>query len=615
MIIISDLKKILLNMHNKLIRNFCIIAHIDHGKSTLADRLIEFTKGEKDEKAQVLDTMDLERERGITIKSQAINLPFKNIKGDTYNLNLIDTPGHVDFASEVSRSLRASDGAILLVDASQGIQAQTIANTYLAIDFGLTIIPVINKIDLPSSQTELVTQELIGTFGFKEDEILHCSAKTGKGVQELLENIIDIIPPPEGDINFTRALVFDSKYDQYKGIINYVRIFDGEIKAGDNLKTFNSKNTFIASEVGIFTPEQTKKDSLKMGEVGFVYTGLKEFKTLPVGETISNIGNEDIKPIISGAELKPKVFAGMFPLDPNDFLDLDDALSKLQLNDASIIYARETSQALGPGFRCGFLGVLHMEIIQERVEREYGIEIIMTAPSVEYKITLKNKDTKLINNPSAVDLSEIDKIEEPWIKATIICPDKFIGKMMDLLTSYRGTSTNIEYLNTSTNESSINRILISCEIPLGEILVGFYDQLKSATQGYGSMDYEIIGFKISNLAKVDILINQEKVDPLSTFITKEKSYYYGRDLVSKLKELIPRQLFEVPIQAAIGSKIIARDTVKALRKNVTAKCYGGDITRKKKLLSKQAEGKKRLKKLGKVEIPQEAFLSILNIDR
>ncbi len=353
----------------------------------------------------------------------------------------------------------------------------------------------------------------------------------------------------------------------------------------------------------------------KMGEVGFIYTGLKEFKTLPVGETISNINNEDIKPIISGAELKPKVFAGMFPLDPNDFLDLDDALSKLQLNDASIIYARETSQALGPGFRCGFLGVLHMEIIQERVEREYGIEIIMTAPSVEYKITLKNKDTKLINNPSAVDLSEIDKIEEPWIKATIICPDKFIGKMMDLLTSYRGTSTNIEYLNTSTNESSINRILVSCEIPLGEILVGFYDQLKSATQGYGSMDYEIIGFKISNLAKVDILINQEKVDPLSTFITKEKSYYYGRDLVSKLKELIPRQLFEVPIQAAIGSKIIARDTVKALRKNVTAKCYGGDITRKKKLLAKQAEGKKRLKKLGKVEIPQEAFLSILNIDR
>ena len=601
-------------MDQNLIRNFCIIAHIDHGKSTLADRLIEFTKGEKDDKDQILDTMDLERERGITIKSQAVSLPFTLDNNTIYNLNLIDTPGHVDFASEVSRSLRSSDGAILLVDATQGIQAQTIANTYLAIDLGLTIIPVINKIDLPSSQTKSVTEELISTFGFIEDEILHCSAKTGEGVKELLENIIKIIPPPKGDPGFTRALVFDSKYDQYKGIINYVRIFDGEIKSGDNLRTFNSKNDFIANEVGIFTPEQTKKHSLKYGQVGYIYTGLKEFKTLPVGETIFNINNENIEPLISNQELKPKVFAGMFPLDPNDFIDLEEALSKLQLNDASILYSRETSQALGPGFRCGFLGVLHMEIIQERVEREYGIEIIMTAPSVEYKITLKNEKTILINNPSSVELADIESIEEPWIKATIICPDKFIGKIMDLVTSRRGTSSNIEYLNTSENKSKINRILISFEMPLGEILVGFYDQLKSVTQGYGSIDYEIIGFRKSNLAKVDILINQDKVDSLSTFISKEKSYYYGRELVSKLKELIPRQLFEVPIQAAIGSKIIARDNVKALRKNVTAKCYGGDITRKKKLLAKQAEGKKRLKKLGRVEIPQEAFLSILNID-
>ena len=601
-------------MDQNLIRNFCIIAHIDHGKSTLADRLIEFTKGKKDDKDQILDTMDLERERGITIKSQAVSLPFNLDNKTTYNLNLIDTPGHVDFASEVSRSLRSSDGAILLVDATQGIQAQTIANTYLAIDLGLTIIPVINKIDLPSSQTKSVTEELISTFGFIEDEILHCSAKTGEGVKELLENIIKIIPPPKGDPSFTRALVFDSKYDQYKGIINYVRIFDGEIKSGDNLRTFNSKNDFIANEVGIFTPEQTKKHSLKYGQVGYIYTGLKEFKTLPVGETIFNINNENIEPLISNQELKPKVFAGMFPLDPNDFIDLEEALSKLQLNDASILYSRETSQALGPGFRCGFLGVLHMEIIQERVEREYGIEIIMTAPSVEYKITLKNEKTILINNPSSVELADIESIEEPWIKATIICPDKFIGKIMDLVTSRRGTSSNIEYLNTSENKSKINRILISFEMPLGEILVGFYDQLKSVTQGYGSIDYEIIGFRKSNLAKVDILINQDKVDSLSTFISKEKSYYYGRELVSKLKELIPRQLFEVPIQAAIGSKIIARDNVKALRKNVTAKCYGGDITRKKKLLAKQAEGKKRLKKLGRVEIPQEAFLSILNID-
>ena len=601
-------------MDQNLIRNFCIIAHIDHGKSTLADRLIEFTKGKKDDKDQILDTMDLERERGITIKSQAVSLPFTLDNNTIYNLNLIDTPGHVDFASEVSRSLRSSDGAILLVDATQGIQAQTIANTYLAIDLGLTIIPVINKIDLPSSQTKSVTEELISTFGFIEDEILHCSAKTGEGVKELLENIIKIIPPPKGDPSFTRALVFDSKYDQYKGIINYVRIFDGEIKSGDNLRTFNSKNDFLANEVGIFTPEQTKKHSLKYGQVGYIYTGLKEFKTLPVGETIFNINNENIEPLISNQELKPKVFAGMFPLDPNDFIDLEEALSKLQLNDASILYSRETSQALGPGFRCGFLGVLHMEIIQERVEREYGIEIIMTAPSVEYKITLKNEKTILINNPSSVELADIESIEEPWIKATIICPDKFIGKIMDLVTSRRGTSSNIEYLNTSENKSKINRILISFEMPLGEILVGFYDQLKSVTQGYGSIDYEIIGFRKSNLAKVDILINQDKVDSLSTFISKDKSYYYGRELVSKLKELIPRQLFEVPIQAAIGSKIIARDNVKALRKNVTAKCYGGDITRKKKLLAKQAEGKKRLKKLGRVEIPQEAFLSILNID-
>ena len=602
-------------MNTSLIRNFCIIAHIDHGKSTLADRLIEFTKGIKDQNEQILDTMDLERERGITIKSQAITLPYSHKNGDIYNLNLIDTPGHVDFTSEVSRSLRASDGAILLVDSAQGIQAQTIANTYLALDLGLNIIPVINKIDLPSAQTQTVINEIINTFGFIKEEILQCSAKTGEGIPELITKIIETIPPPTGETHFTRALVFDSKYDQYKGIINYIRVFDGEIKSGSNLKTINSQTNFSANEIGIFTPDQKKKNSLKLGEVGYIYTGLKEFNNLPVGETITHINNTNISAILSGAELKPKVFSGMFPLDPNEFLDLDEALSKLQLNDASIIYNRETSQALGPGFRCGFLGILHMEIIQERIEREYGIGIIMTAPSVEYKITFKNKNEQLVNNPSAIDLSEVDSIQEPWIKSTIICPDKFIGKIMDLISSRRGTSSNIEYLNTSGNSSALNRILITFEMPLGEILIGFYDHLKSVTQGYGSMDYEIIGFKQTNLAKVDILINQEKIDSLSTFISKEKSYYYGKELVSKLKELIPRQLFEVPIQAAIGSKIIARETVKALRKNVTAKCYGGDITRKKKLLEKQAEGKKRLKKLGKVEIPQEAFLSILNINR
>jgi len=602
-------------MNPSLIRNFCIIAHIDHGKSTLADRLIEFTKGIKDTNNQILDTMDLERERGITIKSQAITLPFSNKNGDIYNLNLIDTPGHVDFTSEVSRSLRASDGAILLVDSSQGIQAQTIANTYLALDLNLNIIPVINKIDLPSAQTQTVINELINTFGFTKEEILQCSAKTGEGIPELVTKIIETIPPPTGETSFTRALVFDSKYDQYKGIINYIRVFDGEIKSGSSLKTINSQTNFSANEIGIFTPDPEKKTSLKLGEVGYIYTGLKEFNNLPVGETITHINNSNISAIFSGAELKPKVFSGMFPLDPNEFLDLDEALSKLQLNDASIVYNRETSQALGPGFRCGFLGILHMEIIQERIEREYGIGIIMTAPSVEYKITFKNKTEQLVNNPSAIDLSEVDSIQEPWIKSTIICPDKFIGKIMDLISSRRGTSSNIEYLNTSENSSTLNRILITFEIPLGEILIGFYDHLKSVTQGYGSMDYEIIGFKQTNLAKVDILINQEKVDSLSTFISKEKSYYYGKELVSKLKELIPRQLFEIPIQAAIGSRIIARETVKALRKNVTAKCYGGDITRKKKLLEKQAEGKKRLKKLGKVEIPQEAFLSILNINR
>ena len=602
-------------MNPNLIRNFCIIAHIDHGKSTLADRLIEFTKGIKEKNDQILDTMDLERERGITIKSQAITLPYNHKSGDIYNLNLIDTPGHVDFTSEVSRSLRASDGAILLVDSAQGIQAQTIANTYLALDLGLNIIPVINKIDLPSAQTQTVINEIINTFGFIKEEILQCSAKTGEGIPELITKIIETIPPPTGETHFTRALVFDSKYDQYKGIINYIRVFDGEIKSGSNLKTINSQTNFSANEIGIFTPDQKKKSSLKLGEVGYIYTGLKEFNNLPVGETITHVNNTNISAILSGAELKPKVFSGMFPLDPNEFLDLDEALSKLQLNDASIIYNRETSQALGPGFRCGFLGILHMEIIQERIEREYGIGIIMTAPSVEYKITFKNKNEQLVNNPSAIDLSEVDSIQEPWIKSTIICPDKFIGKIMDLISSRRGTSSNIEYLNTSENSSALNRILITFEMPLGEILIGFYDHLKSVTQGYGSMDYEIIGFKQTNLAKVDILINQEKIDSLSTFISKEKSYYYGKELVSKLKELIPRQLFEVPIQAAIGSRIIARETVKALRKNVTAKCYGGDITRKKKLLAKQAEGKKRLKKLGKVEIPQEAFLSILNINR
>ena len=602
-------------MNPSLIRNFCIIAHIDHGKSTLADRLIEFTKGIKDQNEQILDTMDLERERGITIKSQAITLPYNHKSGDIYNLNLIDTPGHVDFTSEVSRSLRASDGAILLVDSSQGIQAQTIANTYLALDLGLNIIPVINKIDLPSAQTQTVINEIINTFGFIKEEILQCSAKTGEGIPELITKIIETIPPPTGETHFTRALVFDSKYDQYKGIINYIRVFDGEIKSGSNLKTINSQTNFSANEIGIFTPDQKKKNSLKLGEVGYIYTGLKEFNNLPVGETITHINNTNISAILSGAELKPKVFSGMFPLDPNEFLDLDEALSKLQLNDASIVYNRETSQALGPGFRCGFLGILHMEIIQERIEREYGIGIIMTAPSVEYKITFKNKNEQLVNNPSAIDLSEVDSIQEPWIKSTIICPDKFIGKIMDLISSRRGTSSNIEYLNTSGNSSALNRILITFEMPLGEILIGFYDHLKSVTQGYGSMDYEIIGFNQTNVAKVDILINQEKIDSLSIFISKEKSYYYGKELVSKLKELIPRQLFEVPIQAAIGSRIIARETVKALRKNVTAKCYGGDITRKKKLLEKQAEGKKRLKKLGKVEIPQEAFLSILNINR
>ena len=602
-------------MNPNLIRNFCIIAHIDHGKSTLADRLIEFTKGIKEENDQILDTMDLERERGITIKSKAITLPYSHENGDIYNLNLIDTPGHVDFTSEVSRSLRASDGAILLVDSSQGIQAQTIANTYLALDLGLNIIPVINKIDLPSAQTQTVINELINTFGFVKEEILQCSAKTGEGISDLITKIIETIPPPTGETRFTRALVLDSKYDQYKAIINNIRVFDGEIKSGSSLKTINSQTNFSANEIGIFTPDQKKKTSLKLGEVGYIYTGLKEFNNLPVGETITHINNTNISAILSGAELKPKVFSGMFPLDPNEFLDLDEALSKLQLNDASIVYNRETSQALGPGFRCGFLGILHMEIIQERIEREYGIGIIMTAPSVEYKITFKNKDEQLVNNPSAIDLSKIDNIQEPWIKSTIICPDKFIGKIMDLISSRRGMSSNIEYLNTSENSSALNRILITFEIPLGEILIGFYDHLKSVTQGYGSMDYEIIGFKQTNLAKVDILINQEKIDSLSTFISKEKSYYYGKELVSKLKELIPRQLFEIPIQAAIGSKIIARETVKALRKNVTAKCYGGDITRKKKLLEKQAEGKKRLKKLGKVEIPQEAFLSILNINR
>ena len=618
---------------NDNIRNFCIIAHIDHGKSTIADRLIELTTNNQIVIEQTLDSMDLERERGITIKAKAIRLLYKNDNEDTFQLNLIDTPGHVDFSYEVSRSLSACEGALLIVDATQGIQAQTVANVYKAIDRNLTLIPVINKIDLDIARPQEIANELETTFGFSKDEILMVSAKDGIGIPLLLETIVTKIPPPSGDKNQKlRALIFDSKYDPYKGIVAFVRITDGTLTNNTRILMMSSKVESDIIELGILTPEPQKIDVLTAGEVGYIASGLKSINDATVGDTITNAKEIAEEPLDKYTPLKSMVFAGVYPADGEDYETLKDALDKLRLNDASLNYTPENSVALGSGFRCGFLGLLHMEIIQERLEREYELTILITAPSVSYKVVTTESKTLVIDNPAKLPQQNmVSEILEPWVNLTILTPSHFIGQVMDLVTNKRGKLTRMEYIQSESvkitsseqknqadlEEPSIpkdnsNRVILEFEMPMSEMLVQFYDQLKSRTQGYASMDYSISDYQQGNLVKLDILVNNQKVDALSIIIHRDKSYSKAKILVAKLQDSIPRQLFEVPIQAAIGAKIISRANIKALKKNVLAKCYGGDVTRKRKLLQKQAEGKKRMKKVGRVEIPQEAFLSVLD---
>jgi len=587
------------------IRNFCIIAHIDHGKSTLADRLLEYTGAlsAREMKDQVLDKMDLERERGITIKAQAVRLEYKG-----YELNLIDTPGHVDFTYEVSRSLAACEGALLVVDASQGVEAQTLANIYLALEHDLEIIPVINKIDLPSANPDWVKEQLMD-IGIDAEEAIPASAKDGTGIQDILDAIIKYIPAPENTIDKPlRALVFDSIYDSYQGVIAYVRIVDGQVKPGDEIKLMSTNKVYQVDEVGVFKPDMVKTGMLSSGEVGYIIAGIKEVRNCQVGDTITSAANPAAEPLPGYKQIKPMVYSGLYPTDNADYGLLNDALEKLQLNDASLTYEPETSEALGFGFRVGFLGLLHMEIIQERLEREYNLDLVVTAPSVEYLITLKSGEVLEIENPADFpDVNDIEKIEEPYVKAEIFLPDEFVGQAMELCQQNRGEFKDMQYIDE-------NRVKLVYDIPLSELITDFFDHLKSRTRGYATLDYEFIGFKESKLVKLDILINGEPVDALSIIVHADFAEAKGRSLVSKLKKLIPQQMFEVPVQAAIGNKIIARVNIKALRKNVLAKCYGGDVTRKRKLLERQKEGKKRMKMVGKVEIPQEAFMAVLQRD-
>lgn len=594
-------------------RNFCIIAHIDHGKSTLADRLLEYT-GRITKRDlvvnQVLDDMDLEQERGITIKLHAIQMEYKAKNGETYTLNLIDTPGHVDFTYEVSRSLAACEGAILVVDASQGVEAQTISNLYMAIDAGLEIIPVLNKIDLPSASTmiDTVKNEVIGLLGCKEEEIIKASAKAGIGVEEILEAVINRIPPPKGDpAKPLRALIFDSKFDSYRGAIAYVRVVDGVLKEKEKIKFINNGNTAEVEECGVLYMQRKRTGEIPAGGVGYVIAGLKNVRDTKVGDTITTLHHGATEPLAGYKEVKPMVFSGLYPTDADDFAELRDSLEKLSLNDSSLVYVPESSGALGFGFRAGFLGLLHMEIIQERLEREFNQSLITTVPNVEFRVVLTSGETVSVDNPADMpDPSKIDHVEEPYIKAQIIAPTEYIGNIMKLSMERRGIWKNTSYLDPT-------RADISYEFPLSEIIFDFYDKLKSLTRGYASLDYEYLDYRESDLVKLDILLNGEPVDALSTIVHRDKSYDMGRKLCSKLKELIPRQMFEVAIQAAIGSKVIARTTVSAMRKNVLAKCYGGDISRKRKLLEKQKEGKKRMKQVGRVELPQEAFLAVLQM--
>ncbi|MCR6544948.1 translation elongation factor 4 [Dehalobacterium formicoaceticum] len=592
-------------------RNFCIIAHIDHGKSTLADRILEYTGAlsAREMEAQVLDHMDLERERGITIKMKAVRIQYQARDGKEYTLNLIDTPGHVDFTYEVSRSMAACEGALLVVDAAQGIEAQTLANAYIALENDLEIIPVINKIDLPSADPEGVRNQIEDVLGLDASEAILCSAKSGLGTEDILEAIVHRIKPPGGDREAPlRALIFDSHFDAYKGAIPYIRVMDGKIEKGTNIKMMGTGKTAEVTEVGIFTPAVKTVDTLAAGDVGFLAASIKNVKETQVGDTVTDQDRPTDKPLPGYRKATPMVYCGLYPIENNDYGELKDALEKLQLNDASLIYEPETSVALGFGFRCGFLGLLHMEIIKERLEREYGLELITTAPSVNYRITKTDGTVLQIDNPSNMPTpQEIAIMEEPYVKATIMVPTEFVGSIMEIGQERRGQFTHMEYITET-------RVMLTYELPLSEIIFDFFDQLKSRTKGYASLDYEFNGYKESDLVKLDILVNGDVVDALSCIVHKDKSYHRGRALTEKLRSLIPRQMFEIPIQATIGNKIIARESVKALRKNVLEKCYGGDITRKRKLLEKQKEGKKRMKQIGSVEIPQEAFMAVLQID-
>lgn len=594
-------------MNNKNIRNFCIIAHIDHGKSTLADRILEKTNSidKRKLKDQMLDSMELERERGITIKLNAVQLTY-NHNNDVYYLNLIDTPGHVDFSYEVSRSLAACEGALLVVDATQGIQAQTLANLYLALDNHLEIIPVINKIDLPSADTDKVITEL-ENIGFNKEDIILTSAKTGVGIDELLDAVINKIPAPTGNSkNNLQALIFDSVFDAYKGVVVSIRVKEGEVKVGDIIKMMETNASYDVISLSINTPEEKNVKSLKAGEVGYLYASIKSISDVHVGDTITLEKNPAAKALPGYKPMKSMVYSGLYPIDSSKFEDLREALEKLKLNDSALVYEPETSKALGFGFRCGFLGLLHMEIIEERIEREFGIDLIATSPSVIYEVVLTDGSKVMVDSPVKMPKREvISKTLEPFVKVSIFSPSTYIGSIMELCQNKRGNFINIDYLDQE-------RVTVNYEIPLSEIVYDFFDKLKSFTKGYASFDYEVIGYKESNLVKMDILLNGEIVDALSVIVHKDFAYQRGKIVVEKLKEIIPRQMFEVPIQAAIGQHVIARTDIKAMRKNVLAKCYGGDITRKKKLLEKQKEGKKRMKQIGSVEVPQEAFLSILS---
>ncbi|MBG9445629.1 translation elongation factor 4 [Cytobacillus firmus] len=593
------------------IRNFSIIAHIDHGKSTLADRILEKTNAltSREMKDQLLDSMDLERERGITIKLNSVQLKYKAKDGEIYTFHLIDTPGHVDFTYEVSRSLAACEGAILVVDAAQGIEAQTLANVYLALDNDLEILPIINKIDLPSADPERVRNEIEEVIGLDASEAVLASAKAGIGIEEILEQVVEKVPAPVGDPEAPlKALIFDSLYDAYRGVVAYIRVVEGTVKVGDKIKMMATGKEFEVTEVGVFTPKSTPLPELSVGDVGFLTAAIKNVGDTRVGDTITSAKNGAAEALPGYRKMNPMVYCGLYPIDSAKFNDLREALEKLELNDSALQFEPETSQALGFGFRCGFLGLLHMEIIQERIEREFKIDLITTAPSVIYDVILTDGTEVKVDNPSNMpDPQKIDRVEEPYVKATMMAPNDYVGAIMELCQQKRGIFIDMQYMDET-------RVNIIYEIPLSEIVYDFFDQLKSNTKGYASFDYELIGYKPSKLVKMDILLNAEKVDALSFIVHKDFAYERGKVIVEKLKELIPRQQFEVPIQAAIGQKIVARSTIKAIRKNVLAKCYGGDISRKRKLLEKQKEGKKRMKQVGSVEVPQEAFMAVLKMD-